>query len=46
MSLQNQKKKTRRNFALQNTMSNSRLRVDRKIELYEDLRFDDKINEL
>jgi hypothetical protein len=46
MSLQDQKKKTRRDSALQDAISDSRLRTNRKIELYKNVRFDDKINEL
>jgi hypothetical protein len=40
------KKKIRRDSALQNAMSDSRFRTNRKIELYKNVRFDDKINEL
>jgi hypothetical protein len=46
MNLQNQKKWTWRNSALQNAMSDSWFRTDRKTELYEDFRLDDQINEL
>ncbi len=40
------KKKTRRDFALQNAMNDLRFRINRKIELYKNVRFVDKINEL
>jgi hypothetical protein len=46
MNLQNQKRETRRDSALQDAMSDSRFRADRKIRLYKDVRLDDKINEL
>ncbi len=41
MSLQNQKKKTRRDSALQNALNDSRIRTNRKIKLHEDIRLDD-----
>jgi hypothetical protein len=40
------KKQTRRNSTLQSMMSCARLRTNRKIELHENLRFDNEINEL
>jgi hypothetical protein len=40
------KKKTWRNFALQNAMNDSWFRANWKTDLYEDFRFDDQINEL
>ncbi len=46
MSLQNQKRKTRRDSALQNAMNDSKFRTNRKIKLYEDFYFDDYIYEL
>jgi hypothetical protein len=46
MNLQDQERKTRRNSALQDAMSDSRFRTDRKMKLYKDVCFDDKINEL
>jgi hypothetical protein len=46
MNLQDQEKRTRRDSALQNAMSDSRFRTNRKIELYKNVRFDDKINKL
>jgi hypothetical protein len=41
MNLQDQKKKTWRNFALQNALNDSRIRTNQKIKLHEDIRFDD-----
>jgi hypothetical protein len=46
MNLQDQKKRTRRDSALQDAMNDSRFQADRKIELYKNVRFDDKMNEL
>ncbi len=46
MSLQDQKRRTRRDSALQDAINDSRFRTNRKIELYKDVCFDDKINEL
>jgi hypothetical protein len=46
MNLQDQKRRTWRNSALQNAMSDSWFRTNREIELYEDFRLDDQINEL
>jgi hypothetical protein len=46
MSLQDQERETRRDSALQDAMSDSRLRTDREAELYRNVRLDDKINEL
>jgi hypothetical protein len=46
MSLQDQKRKTWRNSALKNAMSDSWFRADWKTELYENFRLDDEINEL
>ncbi len=46
MNLQDQKKRTRRNFTLQDTMNCAKLRTNRKIELHENLCLDDEIDEL
>ncbi len=46
MNSRDQKKKTRRNSALQDAMNDSRFRANRKIKLCKNVRFDDKINEL
>jgi hypothetical protein len=41
MNLQNQKKRTRRDSALQSALNDSRIRTNRKIKLHENIRFDD-----
>ncbi len=41
MSLQNQKRETRRNSALQDALSDSRIRTSRKTKLHRDIRLDD-----
>jgi hypothetical protein len=41
MSLQDQKKKTRRDSALQDALNDSRIWTNRKIKLHENIRFDD-----
>jgi hypothetical protein len=41
MSLQDQKRKTRRDSALQDALNDSKIRTNQKIKLYENIRFDD-----
>jgi hypothetical protein len=41
MNLQDQKKETRRDSALQDALSDSRIRTSRKIKLHEDICLDD-----
>jgi hypothetical protein len=40
MSLQNQKKRTRRDSTLQNALSDSRILTSQKIKLHENIRLD------
>jgi hypothetical protein len=46
MNLQDQAKQTRRNSSIQDAMNDTRFRVDRRTESYENVRFDDQVNEL
>jgi hypothetical protein len=41
MNLQDQKRKTRRDFALQDALNDSKIWTSRKIRLHEDIRLDD-----